>query len=300
MRRRTALLSGGGLVGASLLGYAGFIEPTRLKRRERILHIPNLPDAYNGFKIAQLTDFHFRPRLDQDLVVQAVAETLEFKPDLIALTGDFIERDPHALDPLLKLLAPLQAPQGVFAVAGNHDLYGFSQAALKEAFSDRNIQLLVNQVANYPFKDGHYVQVVGIDSAYAGTPRYDLHAPKAKNQLRLFLAHEPDIFPKGIQAYDPHLQLSGHTHGGQCRIPFLKKALFTPPYGRIYIDGLYAERNNRLFVSSGIGTSGLRVRFACPPEIALLTLQKDPHPAVSSAREEWNGQRSVEESYELA
>jgi len=264
--KRSKFLRGASLVGLPFLTYAGFVEPTKLNLRKRSLSISQLSPVFDGFRIAHLTDFHFREGWDNNLIENAVRQTMEFKPHLIALTGDFIERSPKSLN----------APLGVHAVPGNHDYYGFTPTELKDVFSGGNISLLINQVTDHSFREDHEVQVIGLDSASASKPKYNMDVPSNPHQLKLLLAHEPDVFDKTSQCYKPHLQLSGHTHGGQCRVPFTKTAPFTPYYGRKYVDGHFTKDNSHLFVSSGLGTAGLRVRFACKPEVVLLTLKTDP------------------------
>ena len=263
------------MVGAPMLGYASFIEPQRLRTRELTLTIPDLPNEFEELKIAQLTDFHYRPGWDHHLVTQAVAEAQDWQPDLITLTGDFMDHHPKVLPELFELLAPLQAPLGVFGILGNHDHYNTTLEDTIQSFSETNITLLVNQIHHLRPPQGGELQLIGLDSIYSSTPDFALPVgPRSAEQLRIVLSHEPDTFDQVIDSYRPHLQLSGHTHGGQCRIPFVGRAPFTPPYGRVYIDGYYQQADSHLFVSSGLGTSIVRMRFACLPEIALLTLTK--------------------------
>jgi len=271
MTRRKFLLSSAA-VGLPTLGYAGLLEPKMLTIKEITLGIQNLPTGFEGFKIAQLTDFHYRPDLEQDLIKEAVAKAMDWEPDLIALTGDFVDRKPDALHDLVPELAPLRAPFGVYGVLGNHDYYQSSELYNREAFRKIQTQLLVNDIA-YPQQGEQMVEVIGLDSIYSSTPNFHLPVgSQPEERLRLVLSHEPDTFDQVTARYAPHLQLSGHTHGGQCRIPFVGYAPFTPPYGRQYIDGAYENGSSSLYVSSGLGTSLARLRFACRPEIVLLTL----------------------------
>lgn len=273
MKRRSALGLSATMIGGVTLGYAGIIEPSRLKVREETLPILNLPREFEGLKIAHLSDFHYRPRLESGLVKRVVERTQDFNPDLIAMTGDFIEQEGDVLDELLEKLSSLTAPLGVYGVLGNHDRSPLSLEELQAAFNKSSVQLLVNEVLQVPVGEDSTLQLIGLDSMYTHGTRFDLEVPEEKNTFRLVLLHEPDVFPRVARTYKPHLQLSGHTHGGQCRIPFMNRPMVTPYLGRVYLEGAYAEGHSKLYVTTGIGTSGPRLRFSCPPEIVLLTLK---------------------------
>ena len=251
-----------------VLGYARFVEPHLLRVREREIRVDELSSALDGVRIAHLTDFHYHPSM-ASLVERAVARVMQWQPDLIALTGDFVDHAYNHLPELLAKLAPLQAPRGVYATLGNHDYSQGEAAFFRRAFDSTNVRLLVNEVHME-----QRVELIGLDSIYSGTPRFDLpYSSSSRDHLRIVLSHEPDTFDRVLESYDPHLQLSGHTHGGQCRIPLIGYAPFTPPYGRRYKDGEFSQQGGHLFVSSGLGTSTVRLRFACCPEVALLTLR---------------------------
>lgn len=260
-------------MSAPFIGYAAAVEPALLKVREETIIIDNLPAGFDGYRIAQLTDFHYRPILDEALISKAVAEAMGFEPDLIALTGDFIDESNDVLEPLLEVLSPLAAPHGVYGVIGNHDYYYLSNEGIREAFQKSSIQLLLNEVCESTLATGEKLQIVGLDTAY-NNPNFSMPVKGRGDAFRLVLAHEPDVFDKVVKNYAPHLQLSGHTHGGQVRVPFIGYAPFTPSYGHNYVDGHFQVEDSRLFVSSGLGTSIARLRLACKPEVVFLTLKK--------------------------
>ena len=249
-------------------GYASFVEPVVLRSREMKLIIPSLPSKLDGLKVAQLTDFHYHP-YEKGFIERAVRKAMDWQPDLIVLTGDFIDKSENNLEALLEVLAPLQAQYGVYAVLGNHDHYHLSVDECSQIFARTKIKLLVNEVERVAG-----IELIGLDSVYSSIPDYALPVgTRASDTLRIVLSHEPDTFDDVRAAYMPHLQLSGHTHGGQCRVPLFGYAPFTPLYGKVYRDGLFQKEQSQLFVSSGLGTSVVRMRFACLPEVALLTLR---------------------------
>lgn len=261
------------IAGGGGLSYAHWLEPTLLTVTEQDLSVPRLPRALDGLRVAQLTDLHFRPGDDDALIDRMVAETNAAAADLAVLTGDYLTEDPRVIPPLLERLAPLQAKHGVYAVLGNHDGWHAEASFFRRNFRRHGIELLVNQ--------GTTLSIGGANLFVAGTDHVWLGKPDIVKALRgrrpddpcLALVHEPDYFDVVRQDHDGLLQLSGHTHGGQCRVPLFGFAPVKVTYGHKYVYGAFAKEDAALFVSRGLGTSGLRVRFACSPEVAVLTLR---------------------------
>ena len=260
------------LAAASCASYARFVEPSLLSVTQKTIHLPRLPKSLDGLLIAQLTDIHFKPEEQQELMHEAVRVVNAAKPDIIALTGDYIEGRPKVIDPLMDTLAGLQAKHGVYATMGNHDGWSASPGRFRQAFRKKGIEFLHNDGSCIHIKGEHFF-IMGTDSAWSG----NVDAPACyrghKNEPVLALVHEPDVFDILRSSFPIDLQLSGHTHGGQCRVPLVGYAPVKVKYGRNYIYGAYAKDDSRLFVSRGLGTVGTKVRFACLPEIALLTLR---------------------------
>ncbi len=273
---RTSLLGSGSVVGASALGYAHWIEPNKLSITEKKINIPQLPPSLNGLKIAQMSDFHYRPNSENDLIAEAVKVVNAAQPDIIALTGDFVTHNASAFAPLMEHLSQLRAKHGIYGVMGNHDVLSAPYSVFQNGFKQAGFDFLINQGSHISIH-GEPLYILGTDSIYAG----DLDLPACYRGLRetakespvLALVHEPDVFDIIAAEYPVALQLSGHTHGGQCRIPVLDYAPIKVKYGKKYVYGEYKheKQNARLFVSRGLGTTGLPVRFACPPEVAILT-----------------------------
>ncbi|MEO5917184.1 MAG: metallophosphoesterase [Luteolibacter sp.] len=268
-----------GLITAGVAGclFDAFeIEPACLSiTREDIFYGPHSP-GLDGLRIGLLSDFHFRPDADHDLLFSVVSKIHEQRLDLIALAGDFMSADPRVIDPLLSHLKRINPAHGVFAVLGNHDGWAGNRSTIRRQFEKAGLSFLVNQ---------HSKISIGSESlAIAGTDYVWLGKPDPARTLKgiaagtpiLALVHEPDYFDTMIGHRDILLQVSGHTHGGQCRIPFVGYAPRKVAYGRKYVYGRYSSGNSNLFVSRGVGTVGPRVRFACPPELAILTLRSGP------------------------
>lgn len=274
--RRTFLQAGVRAVGG-LAFYSGEIERHWLDVHHVSIKLGNLPGAFSGFRIAQLADFHYGEYSEPSFVRASVDAVNALQPDLVALTGDFISAGPmvkrisvdfaeHCAD----LLARLHC-QERYAVMGNHDAMVDSDQ-VTAALESRGIHVLRN--SSVPIeRHGTRLWLAGVDDVLMGDP--DLKAASPKQRLQqseplILMAHEPD-YADEVVGSGVDLMLSGHTHGGQVRIPFAP--LFNlPKLGRKYIEGLFSFRDMQLFVTRGIGTVGVPFRFRCPPEITVITL----------------------------
>jgi uncharacterized protein len=269
-RKAMKLLFCGG-AGSIVNGF--WIEPGRLSVTRAEISCVRLPAALDGLRVGLMSDIHFKPGQDEALLEEAVKTLNREKPDLIALPGDFIDKDPAVIGPMLELLKKLAPVHGVFASMGNHDGWSGDGGAMCRRFEKAGISFLINR--------NHAIRVRNEPLAIAATDHIWLGKPDPAATLRgiaadtpvIALVHEPDYFDELTERRNIQLQLSGHTHGGQCRVPFIGYAPAKVAYGRKYIHGAFERGDSRLFVTRGIGTVGLRVRFACPPEVAMLTLR---------------------------
>lgn len=265
------------MAAASAAAYARYVEPGRLSVTHKNIHIPALPQALDGLLIAHLTDIHYKPEQQDELIQQVVQTVNMAEVDIIALTGDYIEGRPKVIDPLMNTLSGLQAKHGIYATMGNHDGWSASTGTFRRAFSKLGFEFLHNNGTSIQI-NGESLFITGTDSIWSG--RLDVPACYRghTNEPVLALVHEPDVFDHLTSQFPVSLQLSGHTHGGQCRVPLIGYAPVKVPYGRNYIYGNYSKGPSQLFVSRGLGTVGVNVRFACAPEVALLTLKRDANP----------------------
>jgi uncharacterized protein len=273
-RRNTLRLIAAGAIGS--IANAAWIEPGSLSITRQDLTCRKLPPHLGGLRIALLSDFHFRPEQDAELLEKVIRATRSERPDLIALTGDFISADPSVIAPMLRQLDTLRAEHGIFAVMGNHDGWNASSSLLRRQFEKAGITFLINHHSLLTIR-GEALAVAGTDFIWQGRPDPErtLRGISAQTPI-LALVHEPDYFDTLRARRDILLQLSGHTHGGQCRIPFIGYTPKTVKYGKNYVYGGFSRGNSNLFVTRGVGTSGPRVRFACPPELVMLTLRSMP------------------------
>lgn len=282
-RRRFLYTIGVVILGAAATyGYATRIEPHWLRVRRRDMPIEGLPAALDGKTVLHLSDLHIGPRVDDAYLARVMKTARDLAPDLLAITGDLIDgdfpvREGTAWDALHAVLDALPAaPLGRFAVLGNHD-YGHNWSNYANAerlvgeYESRGVQVLRNATA--PLMHG--LQVVGIDDLWAD--RTDIPAAfgsATPGAPTLVLVHNPDVCDMiGWPSHQPGWVLAGHTHGGQCKPPFLPPPLL-PVANRHYTRGVFELGAGRfLNISAGVGYL-TKARFLVPPEIVLFTLQR--------------------------
>lgn len=265
-----ALASVVGAGGAYL--YARTIEPRWLEIVSTELPLQKLPDAFAHFKIAQLSDLHFGPWIQPADMDPAIDAVMAWNPDAIVITGDIVSRLTHGeTDMIVQSLSRLRAPHGVFAVLGNHDWWT-GGLAVTDALRRAGVTVLCNQ--HHLFRrDGQSLYLAGVDDVWCG--KHDLAAAVRgvpSDAAVIALVHEPDY--ADTVARDPRvlLQLSGHSHGGQVRVPFCGGVWF-PPFARKYPMGLYTINEMTLYTNRGAGIVAWQARFACRPEVTLHTLR---------------------------
>lgn len=233
---------------------------------EHTVAVPHLPPALQGLRVAHLTDFHrSRQTADQQLR-QGVAAANAAKPDLILLTGDYVSSDPRDIAPCAHILSALQAPLGVFAILGNHDYYTDGKA-VKRALTDLGFHLLLNQSQRLP----NGLRIVGLDDdRYHHTDVHKAFQEVAPNEPTLVMAHNPALIEQMMEK--ECIVFSGHTHGGQVRVPVLTKREIRRIGAKHYAQGWYTVGKARLYVNRGLGQVGIPLRLFCRPELALFTL----------------------------
>jgi predicted MPP superfamily phosphohydrolase len=276
--RRAFLLALRNLFGALSLsslagsGYAWWLEPRWLAVERVTIPLPRLPRAFENFTIAQLSDLHLGPVIQPEHIHAAVERTLALKPDLIALTGDYVSdlRNGEA-GQVTDALSRLQAPHGVFGVLGNHDWWT-DAATVADAVTRAGVILLRNQHLAVR-RGGEALYLTGVDDFWEG--HADLGRALAgipDGAAIVLLAHEPDYALRASRHMRIGLQLSGHSHGGQVRLPFIGP-LALPPHGQRFPAGLYTVEEMLLYTNRGLGMVRPAVRFNCRPEITLFTLR---------------------------
>lgn len=261
------------LVGCSVgipLFDALVYEPLHIELSTYYLPVAHLPVALNGFRIVQLTDIHRSPITQDSIIIKAIRMANATNPDAVVLTGDFVTDDPTGANEVAEMLSKLTSRLGSYAVLGNHD-YVAGAGAVTNALESQGIRCLTND--NVELARGLFL--VGLDDHGQGKP--DAEAAfrgVGEDSSYVTIAHSPmavlDI--KGRKG----LLLTGHTHGGQIRIPFVATHLLPGLVADKYIAGWYLDGNLRTYVNRGIGMTNLPMRFRCRPEVALFVLKSAP------------------------
>jgi predicted MPP superfamily phosphohydrolase len=257
------------------------LEPNRPRIVRQNFSLPRWPERLNGFTVALLSDFHYDPHFSVHPLHAAIAMVNGLRPDLIVLTGDFVsvpllgdeKKAALAAEPCAGLLRQMTAPHGLWAVLGNHD-EGTDRVHVTRALQAVNIRVLANQSEAIE-RDGARFWLAGVNDVLSKTadlPQTLRRVPA--HEAVILLAHEPD-FADEARRFPIDLQLSGHSHGGQVRIPLLPP-LYLPAMAKKYVLGTYHVGPLTLYTNAGLGTVGVAMRLNCPPEITLLTLRSSP------------------------
>jgi predicted MPP superfamily phosphohydrolase len=264
------------------LAFEGFLREPNHPLAEHIeVRLARLPEAFDGFRIAQITDIHFGPYMDQPELERSVRLAQQFQPDLVALTGDFVSHPFHQRDglegarnaePCADVLARWKGVP-MIAVLGNHDHW--NNADLVEgSLTERGIKVLRNG-AQAIEREKQVLWVAGIDDALEGHADVSQCIAKIpRTDATILLAHEPD-FADHAAKFPIDLQLSGHSHGGQVRIPGIGPIIL-PAMAHKYHTGLNRVGTLQVFTSHGVGLINPPVRLNCPPKVSLITQKHAP------------------------
>jgi uncharacterized protein len=244
-------------------------EPYRLTIEHQQIYLRRLPRALDGFRIVQLSDIHHSPFTSRQQIERAVQTASGLQPDIIALTGDYISKEREYAAPCAELLGKLRARHGIYAVLGNHD-HWTDAALITDLFRAEGITVLINQGMRFE-KNGAAFWLAGVDDTMVGLEDLPLAlAGSSEDEMKLLLAHNPIILRRAARA-GVDLVLSGHTHGGQVKLMADRNAAGRPR--RRVLKGLGSEGETQIYVTRGLGTVVLPVRFGCPPEVSLLELR---------------------------
>lgn len=262
-----------GLLGTGMLGTAFSVVGERFwyKINKLPLTVKNLPDAFKGWQVVHFSDAHLGFYYDAEHFRRVVEIINQLNPDILLFTGDLVNTGSPWPGEAISLLSELKTPRGgKWAVLGNHDYW--SKEQVKASLTSSDFTVLEN---THRFLEiaKQRLYIAGVEDVLYGRPNLDVALDGLSYQdCVLLLVHEPDFVVRS-QDYPVCAQFSGHSHGGQVRIPFIGHVV-TPLGAKEYVDGLYyiGEKQLPLYVNRGIGTSTLPVRFFCRPEITAFTL----------------------------
>jgi uncharacterized protein len=278
--RRNFLKFSAGVLAGGALG-TSLHEPQEAIVSQVGVMLRRLPSAFDGIRIAQLSDIHFNPFMTVGHLERVVALTNAQKPDVVILTGDFVTAASHGRKrsaraeqawPCANVLRQIESRLGCFAVLGNHDCETNADVVTEALSVGARIQVLRNRAIAFE-RGGARLWLTGIDNVTANRANPD-HALRGvpQQECTLVAVHEPD-FADVMRKFPVDFQISGHSHGGQIRFPVVG-ALYLPPLAQKYPLGHYSFGQFQLYTNRGIGVIGLPMRFMCPPEITVFTLRK--------------------------
>jgi hypothetical protein len=273
-RRRLLRLMAGAAIGAVGTGAwaDGRREGNHLDVRRTDVFLPHWPQEADGLRIGLISDFHADYRCAVIRTHRSALLLAAQRPDLVFLGGDYVSRetDQAMLPATVAALAPLaHVGRGAYAILGNHDWWGENEELATHLLRQAGFNMLRNASVPIPGVSGAYI--VGLDDGW-------LHRMDVERALRgvprsarkLVALHEPDFADEIGEGFD--LQLSGHSHGGQVRVPGLP-ALHVPKYARLYPEGLQRAKRHLVYTTRGVGMVGPQVRAFCPPEVTVLTVR---------------------------
>jgi uncharacterized protein len=261
------------LMGLAAAAYrALWWEPRHVRLTSHVLALPRWPPGLDGLRVAVIADLHTgAPHVSLSKVERVVTRVNAERPDLVALLGDYVDprvtgATPVPIAAVASALGRLEAPLGVVAVLGNHDWVEGGRE-MESALREAGVTVLENEAVSL----ARGLWVAGVADAAKRKPDLEAAlAPVPADAPVLLLSHNPDVFPEVPERVS--LTLSGHTHGAQVDLPLVRDPVTPSRYGAHYRGGVFEERGRVLFVSRGVGTSGLPVRFRAPPEVAILEL----------------------------
>lgn len=260
-------------------GYATFIEPLSLRVRRYDIPVRGLPRELNGLRIVQISDTHHGPFIPLSQIEFAIERANALMPDLVVLTGDYVHRTSRAVPGGVGVMKQIRARLGVAAVLGNHDHWEGAGACRGE-FERAGIPLVDNvrlfltpEGLGQAPQPGRSLCVAGVGDLWEDDVNFERALQGVDPSIpRVLLSHNPDtaeLVPPGIRI---DLMFSGHTHGGQVRLPVVGAPLAPTRYGAKYLGGLCHGPVSPVIVSRGVGMAGLPLRLAVPPEIGLIVL----------------------------
>jgi predicted MPP superfamily phosphohydrolase len=275
-----AVFTTGFAVGIILLAYTYLIEPARLVTKEVALAVPHWSRELNGFRIVAVSDLHGGSHTVTEERIRSLTEQINAQnPDIIVMLGDFVSQVHDdvpikkrelkmPIETIARNLSGLKARYGVFVVIGNHDWW-YDEGHCRQAFEEVGFTVLENQTKSIEINK-QTVTILGIEDFWKREKVEvdNVLAAVSSPENIIGITHNPDSFDQTPESLS--ILLAGHTHGGQVRFPLFGAPIV--PANKDYTAGHVVKDGRHLFVTTGIGTSGLPFRFRVPPEIVVLTL----------------------------
>lgn len=272
--------------------YGMLYERTEIETTYQPIGLPRLPQAFHGFRIAQISDIHIGSFMTAENIRRCVAMVNRLKPDLIALTGDFVTWEGSPKLEVVEALSGLKAPFGVYGCLGNHEIWAHVEDSITGLFAARGTRILRHQNAAIETA-GERFNLIGVD--YETQTHFGPHSGVVTSYLQgvdslllpdttnILLSHNPNTFDRAAEL-GIDLSLAGHTHGGQVSLEYISPDLCPARLITSYVRGWFRKGDSQLYVNRGIGTIFSPVRFGSPPEITLYELRREAPRANPSAK----------------
>ena len=253
--------------------YVRYIEPFWLSITNHTITHKLIPPSFDGIKILQFSDTHIGFQYQIQDLEKTVQTINHLQPDIVVFTGDLLDRPDEFYDQneIISTLSKIMAPLGKYSVYGNHDHGGYGTENYAMMMKESGFELLRNgnRIINYR---NEQIMIAGIDDPVLGTPKWKQTLFDLTNQqFCLLLSHAPDLADQA-KHYNVALQLSGHSHGGQVKIP-LVGSFMMPIFAKKYYEGMYDLSPLLLYVNRGLGTTRMPIRLLARPEISIFTLK---------------------------
>jgi predicted MPP superfamily phosphohydrolase len=231
------------------------------------IKLKRLPKKLNGFRLVHLSDIHHSPFTSLEHIARAVKVANRLKPEMVVLTGDYVSHESEYIAPVAEVLGKLESEHGTFACLGNHD-HWTNAVMVTDSFRRAGINVLINEGLRLQARKASF-WLCGVDDYMVG--KTDLRAAlrgSFPDEMKLLLAHNP-VLVRQAARFGIDLVLSGHTHGGQVRLRDDEKRFLS--HKRLK-SGLYRRKDTQIYITRGIGTVVVPIRYQCPPEISLIEL----------------------------
>ena len=278
---RTAVALSAAPFAASAYGL--LYERTDIETTHQRIKLPRLPKAFDGFRLAQLSDIHIGPFMPADEIRRCVEMVNRLKPDAIALTGDFVTWDASTAGAVVESLAGLRAPFGIVGCLGNHERWAHAEDTLTSLFAEHGVRIL-RLDRTVLESGGERLNLIGVDyqtHTRFGPPNDGFVSAYLEgvaplmlpDTCNILLSHNPNTFDRAAEL-GIDLSLAGHTHGGQVTLEFISPNLCPGRLITSYVRGWFRRGDSQLYVNRGIGTIGVPIRIGSPPEITLYQLTR--------------------------
>ena len=263
--------------------YGFLYERLDVETTHQRINLRRLPKAFDGFRLAQLSDIHIGPFMSSAEIRKYVAMVNQLKPDLVALTGDFLTWDRSTEAAVVEALRGLKAPYGIFGCLGNHERWSYAEDSITKLFAAQGVKILRLERAALE-SGGERLNLIGVDfqthtrfgpPGDGMVPRYleGVEPLLLPDTVNILLSHNPNTFDHAAEL-GIDLSLAGHTHGGQITLEFISPNLSPGRLITPYVRGWFQKGESQLYVNRGIGTIAVPMRIGSPPEITLYELKR--------------------------